>query len=117
MAVVPFTPNRAFERRHYPRDPRGALARALVLEQAPAAHALAGRFGHALALLETGQWTHAFVELSDLAGRGHASAARIALMMASRGGPLFGGHFHATQNDLARWRQAAAADQGAFTLR
>ena len=118
MAVVQLTPNRAFERRHYPRDPRGALARASVLvEQAPDARALAGRFGHALALLEAGQWAHAFEELSDLADRGHASAARIALMMASRGGPLFGGHFHATQNDLARWRQAAAADQGAFTLR
>ena len=117
MAVVQLTPNRPFERRHYPRDPRGALARASVLEQAPAARELAGRFGHALALLEAGQWAHAFEALSDLAGRGHASAARIALMMASRGGPLFGGHFHATPNDLARWQQAAAADQGAFTLR
>ena len=117
MAVVQLTPNRPFERRHYPRDPRGALARASVLEQAPAARELAGRFGHALALLEAGQWAHAFEALSDLAGRGHASAARIALMMSSRGGPLFGGHFHATPNDLARWQQAAAADQGAFTLR
>jgi hypothetical protein len=107
MAVVPLAPNRPFERRHYPRDPRGALARAAGRERAPAAPALAARFGQALTLLETGRWAHAFEELSALAHAGHTSAARIALMMANRGGPLFGGHFHATRDDLARWRQVA----------
>ena len=109
MAIVPFAPNRPFERRHYPRDPRGALARASAPGRAAGAStpALASRFGRALSLLEAGEWAHAFEELSALAHAGHTSAARIALMMSSRGGPLFGGHFHATQNDLARWRQVA----------
>jgi hypothetical protein len=68
---------------------------------------VAVRFGHALSLLEAGRWPQAFEALSALAHRGHPSAARIALMMASRGGPLFGGHFRATASDLARWQQAA----------
>ena len=44
---------------------------------------------------------------TDSFGGSIENRARIALMMSSRGGPLFGGHFHATQNDLARWRQVA----------
>ena len=106
MALVHYAPNRPIERRHYPRDPRGALARATAPDQA-SARTQTARFGLALSLLEAGQWTPAFEELAALAHGGHTSAARIALMMASRGGPLFGGHFHATQGDLTRWRQVA----------
>jgi hypothetical protein len=95
MPIVPLILNRPFERRQSARD------------QPQAGHAQAARFGHALALLESGRWPQAFEALSALAHDGHASAARIALMLASRGGPLFGGNFRATARDLARWRQAA----------
>jgi hypothetical protein len=97
MTTAPFALTQSFERRQQ--------ARALPDAQP----AIAARFGHALALLEAGRWPQAFEELSALAHLGHASAARIALMMASRGGPLFGGHFRATASDLARWQQAAGA--------
>jgi hypothetical protein len=64
-------------------------------------------FGRALGHLEAGAWTEAFAELSALANDGHAASARIALMMVSRGGSLFGGHYRASRDDLARWRQVA----------
>jgi hypothetical protein len=64
-------------------------------------------FGRALDHLEAGAWPQAFEELSALANDGHAASARIALMMASRGGPLFGGHYRACAQDIARWRLVA----------
>jgi hypothetical protein len=64
-------------------------------------------FGHALGELEAGHWHGAFAELSALADHGHTPAARIVLTMASRGGRLFGGHFRASPEALARWRQLA----------
>lgn len=83
------------------------LARARpVATPAPAA-ALQPSFGRALGHLEAGAWTQAFAELSALANDGHAASARIALMMVSRGGSLFGGHYRATAQDIARWRLVA----------
>jgi hypothetical protein len=64
-------------------------------------------FGHALDELEAGHWPQAFAELGALADTGHAPAARIALMLAARGGLLFGGHFRATPQALANWRAVA----------
>jgi hypothetical protein len=64
-------------------------------------------FGHALGALEAGHWHDAFAELAALADGGHVTAARIVLTMAGRGGRLFGGHFHASAEALARWRQLA----------
>jgi hypothetical protein len=95
MTTVPCALNPSVERRQRPRA---------LPEAQPT---MVARFGHALTLLEAGRWPQAFEELSALAHRGHPSAARIALMMASRGGPLFGGHFRATAQDIARWQQAA----------
>ena len=82
-----------------------APARA-VATPAPAAPQ-APSFGRALSHLEAGAWPQAFAELSALANDGHAASARIALMMASRGGPLFGGHYRASTHDIARWRLVA----------
>ena len=81
--------------------PAGAVA-----TQAPIA-AQEPSFGRALGHLEAGAWAQAFAELSALANGGHAASARIALMMASRGGPLFGGHYRASAQDIARWRFVA----------
>ena len=64
-------------------------------------------FGRALGHLEAGAWPKAFEELSALANDGHAASARIALMMVSRGGLLFGGHYRASAQDIARWRLVA----------
>ncbi len=76
--------------------------------QAPAVVAPAPSFGRALGHLEAGAWARAFAELAALANDGHAPSARIALMMASRGGLLFGGHYRASAQDIARWRVVAA---------
>jgi hypothetical protein len=96
MAVAALRPNHpAFERRRCPR------------ELPASAHTLAARFGQALTLLEEGRWPQAFAELKALADGGHVSAARIALTMVKRGGLLFGGHYHASAQDLARWQQLA----------
>lgn len=84
--------------------PAPGPARATSAPRDPAA---APNFGVALAHLEAGAWMRAFTELAVLANGGHASAARIALMMASRGGAMFGGYFHATPRDLTRWKQVA----------
>jgi hypothetical protein len=64
-------------------------------------------FGRALGHLEAGAWPQAFTELAALADDGHAASARIALMMVSRGGSLFGGHYRASAQDIARWRLVA----------
>ena len=85
----------------------GSTPRAARASAAPHDHDAAPDFGVALTHLEAGAWARAFTELAALANDGHASAARIALMMASRGGAMFGGYFHATPRDLARWRQVA----------
>ena len=85
----------------------GLAPRTARTTSAPHDPAAAPNFGAALAHLEAGAWTRAFTELAALANGGHASAARIALMMASRGGAMFGGYFHATPRDLARWKQVA----------
>ena len=85
----------------------GLARRTARTTSAPHDPAAAPNFGVALAHLEAGAWARAFTELAALANGGHASAARIALMMASRGGAMFCGYFHATPRDLARWRQVA----------
>ena len=85
----------------------GSTPRAARGSAAPHHNDAAPDFGVALTHLEAGAWASAFTELAALANSGHASAARIALMMASRGGAMFGGYFHATPADLARWRRAA----------
>jgi hypothetical protein len=84
----------------HPATARTVEARAPAPAQSPS-------FGRALSHLEAGAWPQAFAELSALANDGHAASARIALMMASRGGPLFGGHYHASAQDIARWRLVA----------
>ena len=64
----------------------------------------APRFDQAIELLESGHWSRAFAELSELANQGHPPASRIALMLARRGGSLFGGAFPATRQARARWQ-------------
>jgi len=65
--------------------------------------AMALRFEHALQRFQSAEWSEAFTELRALANRGHAPAARIALMLVQRGPSLFGGPFQATQEERARW--------------
>ena len=84
-----------------------APTRWLRRQPAAATPARTPDFGHALGELEAGHWPQAFAELSTLADAGHAPAARIAVMLATRGGLLFGGHHRATPQALARWRETA----------
>ena len=66
--------------------------------------AMALRFEHAMQRFQKAEWSEAFIDLRALANRGHPPAARIALMLARRGASLFGGRFHATEQERARWQ-------------
>lgn len=79
---------------------------ALKLKSRPdQVHSMAQRFDRAIALLETGDGTGAFAELTELANQGHPPASRIALMLARRGTSLFGGTYPATDEQRACWQQ------------
>jgi hypothetical protein len=67
-------------------------------------------FDTALAQLERGDWPGAFEQMAALADKGHAPAARIALLMAARGTALFGGIFEATSAQRLRWLNTSRAD-------
>lgn len=55
-----------------------------------------------------GRWSEAFETLVALADTGHCEAARIALLMATRGPRLFGRTFSATPLQRGRWHVAAS---------
>jgi len=84
---------------------RGGAVSAATATRALNADPTSRRFQQAVETLETGCWSEAFSSLSDLANRGHAPSARIALMLARRGTSLFGGTFPATQREKAHWQR------------
>jgi hypothetical protein len=55
-----------------------------------------------------GRWADAYEELATLADAGHREAARIALLMATRGPRLFGRGFAASPRRRERWQEAAS---------
>jgi len=56
-----------------------------------------------------GRWAEAFEVLAPLADAGHRQAARIALLMTTRGPRLFGRTFSASPSQRERWHVIAAA--------
>ena len=63
------------------------------------------RFRVEVRLYEEGHWQQAFVGLSSLADQGHATAARLALLMLRYGAAVYGTTFSATPEQVARWAQ------------
>jgi hypothetical protein len=55
-----------------------------------------------------GHWSKAFEELIPLADSGDQEAARIVLLMATRGPRLFGGTFSASSSQRKRWHEVAS---------
>lgn len=67
------------------------------------ADALAARHAQALAAYEIGHWVEAYQGFAALADEGHRPAARVALLMASRGPVLYGKTFAAPLAQRQRW--------------
>ena len=63
------------------------------------------RFAAEVQLYEEGHWEQAFTGLASLADQGHASAARLALLMLRYGATLYGMSFSAEPDQVARWAQ------------
>lgn len=84
-----------------------ALSAALLLPLlAPAASEpdeRVGRHAAALADYETGHWARAYRALVALAEQDHPPAARLALLMATRGPALYGQAFEASRQQRRRW--------------
>ena len=83
------------------------LAGALSV-QAAAAESDAERFDRAVAAYEASHWPEAFAAFAELAGRGHADAARIATLMWRHGPALYRVSFRAREEQLNRWLDVAA---------
>ena len=66
------------------------------------------RFVRAVAAYDASQWPQAFAEFAELAGRGHADAARIAALMWRLGPALYRLSFRAGEEQLNRWLDLAA---------
>jgi hypothetical protein len=64
----------------------------------------------AIQRLAHGDSMAAYDELVTLADRGHIAAARIAMLMTTRGPRLFGRSFPASPSERARWRQISECD-------
>jgi hypothetical protein len=64
-------------------------------------------FDRALGHFEHSRWSQAFEALVPLADAGDREAARIALLMTTRGPRLFGRAFAASPFQCARWHEAA----------
>ena len=71
--------------------------------QAPSA------FDRAIAHFAHGRWKAAFDELVPLADAGHPEAARIAMLMTTRGPRLFGRTFTASPEQRRLWLGATSA--------
>jgi hypothetical protein len=63
------------------------------------------RFAAEVRLYEEGHWEQAFTGLASLADQGHATAARLALLMLRYGASLYGTAFSAAPDQVARWAQ------------
>ena len=66
-------------------------------------------FDSAIEHFAHGRWTAAYEELVPLADAGHPEAARIAVLMATRGPRLFGQAFTASPAQRERWQEVADA--------
>ena len=66
------------------------------------------RFVRALAAYDANHWPQAFAEFAELAGRGHADAARIAALMWRHGPALYRLSFRAGEEQVNRWLDVAA---------
>jgi hypothetical protein len=60
-------------------------------------------FEAAVALYERHRWAAAYEMLSRLADRGDAPSSKLALLMLRYGAPLYGAHFTARPEQIARW--------------
>lgn len=65
--------------------------------------AMAVAYDEALAEYERCHWPEAFQALAQLADRGHAQAARVALQMRRFGPALYGWTFTASAAQIGRW--------------
>jgi hypothetical protein len=75
-----------------------------ALEQTPNASG-DERFAVEVRLYEEGHWDEAFAGLASLADQGHASAARLALLMLRHGAAVYGTAFTVAPERVARWAQ------------
>lgn len=97
----------------FPKFIPHVLAALLLCLQAPAATAadnVAGAeaaFEDAMAQYRDGRWAAAYGRFAALADRGHAEAARIALLMLRYGGRLYGHEWGASQPQINRWMTLA----------
>ena len=66
-------------------------------------------FDRAIEHVAHARWLAAFTEMARLADAGHPAAARIALLMATRGPRLFGRAFPASSSQRRRWQDVANA--------
>jgi hypothetical protein len=73
-------------------------------------------FDRALGHFEHSRWSLAFEALVPLADSGDREAARIALLMTTRGPRLFGQAFAASPSQRDRWREAADRAYAAESL-
>ena len=65
-------------------------------------------FDRAIEHFAHGRWPEAFEELVPLADAGHREAARIAMLMTTRGPRLFGQAFPTSLSQRTRWLHAAS---------
>jgi hypothetical protein len=77
-------------------------------------------FEAAVALYERQRWVAAYDMVCRLADRGDAPASKLALLMLRYGAPLYGTHFTARPEQIARWArqvlEAMPAGAGAGSL-
>lgn len=64
-------------------------------------------FDDALALYRQGSWSGAYGRLCALADKGHAEAARMALLMLRHGSKMHGNDWGASQAQIRRWTALA----------
>ena len=72
------------------------------------ARAAPSAFDRAIEHFAHGHWSEAFEELVPLADAGHREAARIAMLMTTRGPRLFGRTFPASPLQRNRWQAVAS---------
>ena len=64
-------------------------------------------FTEAMAQYKQGKWSGAYGRFAALADKGHAEAARIALIMLRHGSTMYGSDWGASQPQVDRWTKLA----------
>jgi hypothetical protein len=67
------------------------------------------QFADAVGLFRAQSYPQAYGRFVELAGRGHAPSAQMALMMFSNGPAVFGSDWDANADQLQRWQRLALA--------